>query len=335
VVAPVSFFCHGLPLPAGATAPASKSSPTTESSEPTTTTAATAAKPSEAASSASPAATAATAATAAAKPAGRNDDRKAARAGATSPSSPSPPRVTENEEDDHEDDEDREWRNSTVAARRIIIWTAHHWRWRERGIERKVEFVRKTLGRPQSHQLQTGTVVLRLERGRRLSADVAGVPIRYESFGAATSRDEAMTPSVLARFLGHEQNHCAGVPRRIAGIPDLSNLPLAADLQRDFLDVASADVGERDDRHLAPYILGNALHALHGVGLEDVCEIVYQSRRRRDLNTLWKKEERCRPQHGKQSCRGRKTQQQCVQDLLSLDFMVREEVYLADDSPSS
>lgn len=198
-----------------------------------------------------------------------------------------------------------------------------------------MEFVRKPLRRAERHQLQAATIVLRLERRRRLSADVAGIRIGYESLGAATSRNEAMATSVLARFLGHEQDHRTGIPRGIAGIPDLAHLPFAADLQRYFLDVARSDVGQRHDRHLAarlrPNILGDPLHALHGVGLKHMGEIVHQSRRRRDLDTLWKKEERRSPQHGNQLCRRRKTHQQYVQDLLSLDFMVREEVYLADE----
>jgi hypothetical protein len=199
-----------------------------------------------------------------------------------------------------------------------------------------MELVRKPLRRPQGHQLQPATIVLRPERGRRLSADVTGSCIGYESFRAATRRDEAMTSAVLARFLRHQQDHRAGVPRRIARIPEFAHLPLATDLQCNFLDVACTDVGKRDDRHLArrlrPHIFGDALHPLHRVGLENVGEIIYQSRWWRDLDTLWEKEERCRPQHGKQLCRRWKTQQQYVQDLLSLDFMVREEVYLADDS---
>ena len=99
-----------------------------------------------------------------------------------------------------------------------------------------------------------------------------------------------MASPVFARFLRHEQDHRPGIPGRIARIPDLAQLPLAADLERYFLDVARSDVGQRDDCHLArrlrPHILGDALHALNGVRLENVREIVYQSRWRGNLDTL-------------------------------------------------
>jgi hypothetical protein len=153
-----------------------------------------------------------------------------------------------------------------------------------------VELVRKPLRRAKGDELQTTTIVLRPEGGGRFPADITRVCIRDEAFCATTGSDEAMTAAVLARFLGHEQNHRSGISRRITGVPDLSQLPLAANLERYFLDIARADVRQRHDRYLAArlgaHISGDAFHALHRIGLKDVSEIVDQSRWRRELDTL-------------------------------------------------
>ncbi|MDP9280443.1 MAG: hypothetical protein M3P00_13580, partial [Gemmatimonadota bacterium] len=85
---------------------------------------------------------------------------------------------------------------------------------------------------------------------------------------------------------------------------------------------------------LRPHVLRDALNALHGVGLDYVRKVVNQPGWGRYLDAL-KEEERGRAQNGNQSrCRW-KTHQHRGKDLLSLDFMVWQEVYLADDSLSS
>jgi hypothetical protein len=71
---------------------------------------------------------------------------------------------------------------------------------------------------------------------------------------------------------------------------------------------------------------------LDGVGLEYVREIVYQPGRGRDLDALRKEEEPGCSQNGKNSRRRWKPDQNRSKYLLSLDFMVWQEVYLADDS---
>lgn len=114
-----------------------------------------------------------------------------------------------------------------------------------------MEFVGEALRRAQRNQLESRGVVALRKGGRRLPADVARVGVGDEPFGAAARRDEAMPAAVLAGLLRHEENHSAGIPGRIARIPDLANFPLPADLQRDFLHIAIADVAHRHDCHLA------------------------------------------------------------------------------------
>jgi hypothetical protein len=66
-----------------------------------------------------------------------------------------------------------------------------------------------------------------------------------------------------------------------------------------------------------------------------VREVVHQTSRLWNLDGLEQKEERGCLEDGENLGRGGKTQQRYVQDLLSLDFMVREWVYLADESLTS
>jgi hypothetical protein len=63
-----------------------------------------------------------------------------------------------------------------------------------------------------------------------------------------------------------------------------------------------------------------------------VREIVHQPGGRRDRDALEKEGEPGCSQDGHQSRRRRKTDQNRSKYLLSLDFMVWQEVYLADDS---
>jgi hypothetical protein len=81
--------------------------------------------------------------------------------------------------------------------------------------------------------------------------------------------------------------------------------------------------------------LRDLLHALGRVGLNYVREIVDQTGRCRNLDALLYEEDRGGTKDGEQIRRRGKSQQKCVQDLLSLDFTVREEVYLADDSTTT
>ena len=83
------------------------------------------------------------------------------------------------------------------------------------------------------------------------------------------------------------------------------------------------------------HILRDALHTLNRIGLKHVREIVHQPGRRRDLDALEKKREPGCSQDGNESRRRRKTDQNRSKYLLSLDFMVWQVVYLADDSHPS
>ena len=60
-----------------------------------------------------------------------------------------------------------------------------------------------------------------------------------------------------ARFLGHDEDDHARVPRRVAGLSALADLPLATDAKRDFLDRAPAQVWQRDDDDLAAGLRAN------------------------------------------------------------------------------
>jgi hypothetical protein len=137
-----------------------------------------------------------------------------------------------------------------------------------------------------------------------------------------------MPAPILAGLFRNKEDYGTCVSRRIAGIPDFSDLPLAADLERHFLYVARSDIRKRDNRHLSTRLRANvfsdALHSLRRVWLDDVREIIHQSRWRRNLDRLKKKEKPGCLENGEDFRRRGKTQQRYVQDLLSLDFMVRE-----------
>ncbi len=136
-----------------------------------------------------------------------------------------------------------------------------------------------------------------------------------------------MSAAVLARLLGNHQDDGARVARWISGITNLPDFPLPSDLQSDFLHIAGADVGKRDDRHLSArlraHIFRDALHSLSGVGLNYVRKIIYQPDRRRNLNALRKEEEPSCSKHGENRRRRRKADQNRSKYLLSLDFMAR------------
>jgi hypothetical protein len=317
----------GASLPAGAATAAPKASTATKTTEATTTTAAkttTAATPS---------------ATPTAEAAGRDDDRNAPGT-ASFPTAPTT-QPAENAEYQEEDEEEYPWRNPgpSVATAWIIVARRRCWRRCERCVQLKVELLCEPLRRSESYELQSCAIVPLHEGRRCFAADVARVGIGDESFRATTRGYEAMSASVLARLLGNEKDHRACVAGGIAGIPYLADLPLPSDLERNFLNVARADVSERDDRHLAArfraHILGDALHALDCIGLKHVREIVHQPGRRRDLDALEKKREPGCSQDGNESRRRRKPDQNRSKYLLSLDFMVWQEVYLADDSHPS
>jgi hypothetical protein len=99
-----------------------------------------------------------------------------------------------------------------------------------------------------------------------------------------------MPASVLAGFLGDEEDHSSGVPRGIPGLSNLSDFPLASDLRGDLLHIARADVGERDDcdltRRFRAHILSDALHPLNRVGRKHVREIIHEPGGSRDLDAL-------------------------------------------------
>ena len=134
-----------------------------------------------------------------------------------------------------------------------------------------------------------------LRRILAYQADIADVRIGEKSLGAVTRRNETVSAAVLARLLGNHQDDGTGVARWISGITNLPNLPLPSDLQSDFLHITGADVGERDDRHLATrfraHVLRDPLHSLSGVGLNYVRKIIHQPDRRRNLEALRKEEE--------------------------------------------
>ena len=85
---------------------------------------------------------------------------------------------------------------------------------------------------------------------------------------------------------------------------------------------------------LRSHILGDALNALGRGRLDYVRKVVYEPHGGRYLQALEEKE-RGRAQNGNQFCRRGEANQNRGKDLLSLDFMVWQEVYLADDSHSS
>ena len=81
---------------------------------------------------------------------------------------------------------------------------------------------------------------------------------------------------ILAR---DEQHHDAEVLRRIARLALRADTPLPADLERDVGRRAVADIGECDDRDVAPrlfpHLSDERFHALHGGRVEDVREVVH------------------------------------------------------------
>lgn len=182
----------------------------------------------------------------------------------------------------------------------------------KRRVEGEIEFLREPLRCSQSDQLQPRAVVLLHERRRRFPAHVTGIRIGDKSFRAVTGRDETVSPPILAGFFWNQKDHRPSVARGITWISHLPNFPLASDLERHFLYIASADIRKRDYRKLTPgfraHVRRDGLNALRCVWRDDVREIVHQSGWGGDLDGLRKKQV---------------TQQQCVQDLLSLDFMAR------------
>jgi hypothetical protein len=69
---------------------------------------------------------------------------------------------------------------------------------------------------------------------------------------------------------------------------------------------------------------------LRRVRIDDVRKIIHQAHGRRYLNRL-QKEQPGGMQRGDESRHRQKSHEQCVQNAFSLDFMVRDNVYLADD----
>ena len=266
--------------PARAATAASKSTTATKAAEAATTTTTTEATETAATSAPSSSTTA--------KPARRDDDRKAPWT-ASSPTATST-RPTQKGEYYEEDEEEYPRRNPTTATGRVLVARRRHLRRCKRRIQLEVELLRESLGGSKSYELEPRAVVLLHESGSRLAAHVAGHRVGDKAFRPTPERDEAMSASVLAGLLGNEKDHCPRVPRGVAGIPGLTDLPLPSDLERDFLHIARANIGERDDRYLArrfrPHILRDALHALNGVGLKYVREIVDQPGRGRDLDAL-------------------------------------------------
>jgi len=313
--------------PARAATAASKSTTATKATETATTT--TKAPKTSTTSAPSPSPTT--------KPARRDDDRKAPRT-ASSPTATST-RPTQKGEYNEEDEKEYPRRNSTAATRWVFVARRRYLRRCERRIQLEVELLRESLGGSQSHQLEARTIVPLHEGGSGFTADVACIRISDESFRATARRDEAMSTSVLAGLLRNEKDHRTGVAGGIAGIADLADFPLPSNQERGFLHVARADVGKRNDRYLAPrfraHILRDALHSLRRVGRNHVREIVHQPDRRRDLEALRKEEEPGCSQNGENSRRRWKPDQNRSKYLLSLDFMVWLEVYLADDSRPS
>jgi hypothetical protein len=145
-----------------------------------------------------------------------------------------------------------------------------------------------------------------------------------------------MSASVLARLLGNEKDHNSGVSLRVTWRSDLADLPVSSDLRRDLLHIARTYVREGDDRYLTggfrAHIFRDALHTLNRIGLKHVCEIVHQPRGRRNRDALEQEGEPGRAQDGYEGRRRTKPDQNRSKYLLSLDFMVWQEVYLADDS---
>jgi len=176
-----------------------------------------------------------------------DDERQTPRTRAASTAT----RAAEKEENDKEDDEDRKRRNSAFPARRIFdLRFAELWRCECR-VEREFEFLGEPFRRAERYELESGAIVFRYECGGSFSADIADVRIGEKSLRAVTRRNEAVSAAVTARLPGNHQDDGSGVAGRISGITNLPDLPLPSDLQGDFLYVAGADVGERDDRHLS------------------------------------------------------------------------------------
>ena len=219
----------------------------------------------------------------------RNDDWQRETAGsASSPFATSS--VAEKNENDDEDDEDRDRWDSATAATRKLNFPLRQRRRGQRRVEDEIEFLGERLRCPERYQLETSAVISGYEGRSSLPTDITDICIGEKSFGGAPGGDKAMSASIFARLFGNDQNHRAGVARRIAGSAGLSNLPLSSDLRRHLLDIARADVRQRYDRYLAARlgadILGDSLHPLHRIGLQDVREIVHQPGRRWDLDAL-------------------------------------------------
>ena len=167
-------------------------------------------------------------------------------------------------------------------------------------VEREMKFVGETLRGAKRDQLQPRVVISRGEGRSRFAADVARVRVGDESFRPAARRDEAMSVSVGARLLRHEKNHRARIPRRVAGIPDLSDFPLAPDLKRDLIGRVLSDVGKGDDSYLATrfvtHVGGNRLDTADRRRLKNVREIVDEPGRRGNVNCL-QQSEQSRPEN--------------------------------------
>ena len=90
-------------------------------------------------------------------------------------------------------------------------------------------------------------------------------------------------------LLRDDQDHHARVPRAVADLGEVADLPLAADAERDFARLAPAEVRERDDGDLAlrlvPDVLRDALDPRGRGRREHVGEVVDEPARWRDLGS--------------------------------------------------
>src|SRR6185437_11197500 len=265
---------HGSPRSAGAAA--AEATTTAEASEATAAATKSSAAPEP---SATPAATST-------KATDREKDRQTA---ATPPAA-----------EDRKDEEENEYVERRRKAAATAAARASHWLRRggaRCGIELKIELAGVALGDARRHQRDGFAVVAPLKEWNGFIANLASVAVGDEPLGSVADLDAHVALAVGARFLRHDEDDDAGVARRIARIGFPSDLPVAADVERDIFDRTPAEIGERDDDDLAARfgvdILDDRGDRRRVGGGDDVREVVHVSDGRRNLQALERDAEQC------------------------------------------
>lgn len=275
------------PSPAGAAPAPAEAAPASEPAEPSATPASSTTPPSST--------------TAAAPPTTEWEEKREAATTTTAAASTPTSQVAEH--DDYEDDSQENQLRRETATAGGGYRLSRHLRGAKCRIQREVELPGEPLSREILHQQEPAAVVTRSKERGRLAADLTGVRVGDESLDTGTGEYEAAPMTVGVRLLGDEQDHRAGVPGRVSGVPDLSQLPFTPDLQRHIGRGSIAYVWERHDGDLAarlgPHVAGDLLHQWNVLRRNHVCKVVHQPRRGGDLQpTLEQQRDQCRLKKG-------------------------------------